>query len=91
MLLDTTGDGLADSVHVDTSGDGLPDTIVPLGENFRGFFRVFWRLLAVAVRVGDGHTTQDRATSGGVVVSGVLAGRRARSRDARKTALPVAK
>ena len=31
MLVDTTGDGVADSVHVDTSGDGLPDTIVPLG------------------------------------------------------------
>ena len=31
MLVDTTGDGRADSVHVDTSGDGRPDTIVPLG------------------------------------------------------------
>ena len=35
MLLDTTGDGRADSVHVDTSGDGRPDTIVPLGESAR--------------------------------------------------------
>ena len=31
ILVDTTGDGVADSVHVDTSGDGRPDTIVPLG------------------------------------------------------------
>ena len=29
MLVDTSGDGLADSVHVDTSGDGRPDTFVP--------------------------------------------------------------
>ena len=35
MLVDTTGDGRADSVHVDTSGDGRPDTIVPLGESAR--------------------------------------------------------
>ena len=33
MLVDTTGDGLADSVHVDTTGDGRPDTIVPLEES----------------------------------------------------------
>ena len=33
MLVDTTGDGRADSVHVDTTGDGRPDTIVPLGES----------------------------------------------------------
>ena len=33
MLVDSTGDGLADSVHVDTTGDGRPDTIVPLGES----------------------------------------------------------
>ena len=31
ILVDTTGDGVADSVRVDTSGDGLPDTIVSLG------------------------------------------------------------
>ena len=35
MLVDTTGDGRADSVHVDTSGDGRPATIVPLGESAR--------------------------------------------------------
>ena len=35
ILVDTTGDGVADSVHVDTSGDGRPDTIVPLGESAR--------------------------------------------------------
>ena len=33
MLVDSTGDGLADAVHVDTTGDGRPDTIVPLGES----------------------------------------------------------
>ena len=33
MLVDTTGDGIADSVHVDTTGDGRPDTIVPLGDS----------------------------------------------------------
>ena len=33
ILVDTTGDGVADSVHVDTSGDGRPDTIVPLGDS----------------------------------------------------------
>ena len=29
MFVDTSGDGLADSVHLDTDGDGRPDTIVP--------------------------------------------------------------
>ena len=36
MLVDTTGDGIADSVIVDTSGDGRPDTIVPLSETAHG-------------------------------------------------------
>ena len=35
MLVDTTGDSVADSVHVDTTGDGRPDTIAPLGESAR--------------------------------------------------------
>lgn len=30
-LLDTNGDGVADSVMVDTNGDGVPDTVLPLG------------------------------------------------------------
>ena len=34
ILVDTTGDGVADSVHVDTSGDGRPDTFVPLRESY---------------------------------------------------------
>lgn len=32
QLVDTNGDGFADSVLVDTVGDGLADTIVPLGK-----------------------------------------------------------
>ena len=33
MIVDTSGDGVADSVLLDTDGDGRPDTIVPLGES----------------------------------------------------------